>query len=195
MLVIKVIEPRLQRYVHKNGITLSKRFETILKEYGALLSRVASTYEASESIRQELYQEICVAVWQGLARFKGDASIKTYILRIAHNRCITHVTKESKTGKSLSITSVSENSSYADEFHRQTKTDSLEQSMMQSQQLERLLGEIRTLKLPVRQVITLSLEGLSYQEIAEVTGLTVTNIGVTITRLKKELQRKLQNDN
>lgn len=174
---------------------MSKRIEPILKEYGALLSRVASIYEASESIRQELYQEICVAVWQGLARFKGDASIKTYILRIAHNRCVTHVTKESKIGKLVSISSVTENLPHTDTLHLQTTSHSLEKSMMQSQQLERLLSEIRKLKLPARQVITLSLEGLSYQEIAEVTGLTVTNIGVTITRLKKELQRKLQNDN
>lgn len=174
---------------------MSKRFETILKEYGALLSRVASTYEASESIRQELYQEICVAVWQGLVRFKGDASLKTYILRIAHNRCITHVTKETKMGKSVSISSSEEHSTNMDEILSHIKSESLEHSIIQTQQLERLLSEIRTLKLPARQVITLSLEGLSYQEIAEVTGLTVSNIGVTITRLKKELQRKLQHVN
>lgn len=174
---------------------MSQDFETILKEYGALLSRVASTYEAIESIRQELYQEICVAVWQGLVRFKGDASLKTYILRIAHNRCITHVTKESKIGKSVSISSSEEGTPNIDEILSHIKSDTLEHNIMQTQQLERLLKEIRTLKLPARQVITLSLEGLSYQEIAEVTGLTVTNIGVTITRLKKELQRKLQNGN
>ena len=51
---------------------------------------------------------------------------------------------------------------------------------------------IRRLKIPARQVITLSLEGLNYKEIAEVTGLSVSNIGVILTRVKKELQREMK---
>jgi RNA polymerase sigma-70 factor (ECF subfamily) len=173
--------------------------EDILREYGALLSRVASTYEASDSIRQELYQEICVAVWQGLERFKGDAGIKTYILRIAHNRCISHVSKESKAIKSSPLPDAETNAETRFcQDHQQDNQHylsvNLEQKMQQSQQLARLLSAVRDLKMPARQVITLSMEGLSYQEIAEVTGLSVNNIGVMIARLKKELQRKLQDD-
>jgi len=179
---------------------LNYPIEDILHQHSGLLSRVASTYEASESIRQELYQEICIAVWQGMARYKGDASIKTYILRIAHNRCISHVSKEAKIAPSESFTEQTD----TDFNHTDSEDDAAamyasnlptpEQTMLQSRQLEQLLAEIRQLKMPQRQVITLSLEGLSYQEIADITGVNSGNVGVMITRLKSELQRKLQDE-
>lgn len=52
---------------------------------------MAATYEANFHMRQELLQEITLAVWQALEKFKGDSSVKTYILRVAHNKAITHV--------------------------------------------------------------------------------------------------------
>ncbi len=179
---------------------MSNKFEQVIKDYGGLLSRVASTYEANDSVKQELYQEICVAVWQGLLNFKEQASLKTYILRIAHNRCVTHVTKESKLPKGASFddadncTMDEADLAAANSIANFDTASSIEASLIQSQKLNKLLTAVRKLKLPARQIITLSMEGLSYQEIAEVTGLTVTNIGVSITRIKKELQRQLQDE-
>jgi RNA polymerase sigma factor (sigma-70 family) len=69
-----------------------------------------------------------------------------------------------------------------------------EHSVIQDDSLETLMRAIRQLKLPARQVITLSLEALSYNEIADVTGLTVTNVGAIIARTKKELKRQMQNE-
>lgn len=164
-------------------------FENLLNEHGRTLSRVAATYEASESIQQELYQEICVAVWQGLQRFKGDSSLRTYILRIAHNRGVTHVSKESKIFKAKADDDAS-----SEAIDRSSIAKSAEKHLMQSQQLNLLLDAIRALKLPARQIITLSMEGLSYQEIATVTGLSVNNVGITINRVKKTLKRRLEHE-
>ena len=75
---------------------MGQGFEDVFAQYGALLGRVANSYEANEAMQQELLQEIAIAVWQGLSRFKGDSSVKTYILKIAHNRAVSHVAKQVK---------------------------------------------------------------------------------------------------
>ena len=59
---------------------LGQGFEDVFAQYGSLLSRVANSYEANHALQQELLQEIAIAVWQGLTRFKGDSSVKTCLL-------------------------------------------------------------------------------------------------------------------
>jgi RNA polymerase sigma-70 factor (ECF subfamily) len=165
-------------------------FERIIKQHAKLLSRVANTYEANVSIQQELFQEICIAIWQSLSSYKGEANIKTYILKVAHNRGVTHVSKEVKQFKTHSKddAAVLADSSL---FHDGA---SLEADTIRLQNRERLLCAIRDLKLPARQVISLSLEGLSYDEIAEVCGISTSNVGVMIKRTKEQLQKAISNE-
>ncbi|MGB3727265.1 MAG: sigma-70 family RNA polymerase sigma factor [Glaciecola sp.] len=165
-------------------------FETVIKDHAKLLSRVASTYEANDSIQQELFQEICVAIWQALRAYKGDASIKTFILKVAHNRCVTHVGKEANRFKSHAHEDAA---SLADQALINSQ-ESLESDFVYSQQLVRLLQSIRNLKLPARQVISLSLEGLSYDEIAQICGMSVSNVGVIINRVKEQLRKEISDE-
>jgi RNA polymerase sigma factor (sigma-70 family) len=174
---------------------LNLAFDQVIKEYGRLLTRVAASYEANESLRQELYQDICMAVWQALQGFKGEASLKTYLLRIAHNRCVSHVSKEvNRVGTEPYCETSSEQTNQTQLKPGTAKHTEPEHNVIQDDSLETLMRAIRQLKLPARQVITLSLEALSYNEIADVTGLTVTNVGAIIARTKKELKRQMQNE-
>lgn len=164
---------------------MSKDFEATLKEYSPILSRVASSYEADLHLRQELLQEISLAVWQALVRFKGDSSIKTYILRIAHNRAVNHVAYRVKQLNSESYCEMT--------APLPSSKQSGEQSTIQDRQIEALLNGVRQLSIQNRQVMTMSMEGLSYQEIATVCGISVTNVGAILSRAKKELAEKVQN--
>src|SRR5271169_6536431 len=67
------------------------RFDRILREYGPALSRLASGYEKVAGARDELMQEIALAIWQALPHFRGDCTERTFVYRIAHNRGMTHV--------------------------------------------------------------------------------------------------------
>jgi RNA polymerase sigma factor (sigma-70 family) len=159
------------------GCSLSQDFNSILSEYGALLSRVAASYEANHHLRQELLQEISLAVWQSLSKFKGDSSIKTYILRVAHNRAISHVAYHIKMPHNLSYCELTEPSP--------SSTPNSESTLVQQQQIANLLNEVRKLPIQTRQIVTLSMEGLSYQDIAEVCGIQLSNVGVILIEVKK----------
>ncbi len=163
---------------------MTSDFEKTLIEYGPLLSRVASSYEANHHLQQELFQEISLAVWQSLKGFKGNASIKTYILRVAHNRAVNHVAYHAKQPKK---------EQYADE-NDISAPHLTEKKIAQSQQVNQLLRAIRSLPLQSRQIVTMSLEGLSYQEISQVCGIQSSNVGAILSRAKKSLSEILEND-
>ena len=165
---------------------MASEFEALIKDYGPLLSRVANSYEANPALQQELLQEIALAVWQGLTRFEHKSALKTYILKIAHNRAISHVASE--------VRRPSEEQYDDTQFATQPTHTGPEQTEQQRRKLERLLHAVRQLPLPARQVVTLSLEGLSYQEIADVCGLTTSHVGVVLKRARASLTRIMQDD-
>ena len=160
-------------------------FESVLAEYGSLLSRVATSYEANSALRQELLQEMCLAVWQALNRFEGNSSLKTYVLRVAHNKAVDHVTYHAKQPFQEHFGGSNDDQG--------TESDSPHKQAQQESQLNQLLNAVRQLPIPQRQVVTLSLEGLNYQEIADVCGLTKNNVGVMLNRAKKVLMQQVQN--
>ena len=164
---------------------MSKDSERILTEYSPLLSRVAASYEADMHLRQELLQEISLAVWQSLTRFKGDSSVKTYILRVAHNRAVSHVAYRVKQLESESYCEITAPMTSIEQPN--------ETATIQHRKIETLLSAVRNLSIQSRQVVTMSMEGLSYQDIAQVCGLTVTNVGAILNRARKELTEKIDN--
>ncbi len=66
------------------------QFGRILREYGPALARLAFGYERVASVREELMQEIALAIWQALPHFRGECSERTFVYRIGHNRGLTH---------------------------------------------------------------------------------------------------------
>lgn len=163
-------------------------FKQILTEHQGLLSRVAASYEANEALQQELLQEIALAVWQALARFNHDASLKTYILKIAHNRAVTHVAKEVKSRN------INEPEGDVVATHAANVDFEPDYVVEQTKSIVSLLAAIRGLPVNMRQVMTLTLEGLSYQEIADVCGLTKNHVGVLLQRAKIRLQQSMNHE-
>lgn len=161
-------------------------FDAVIRQYGNLLSRVASTYEANEALRQELLQEIALSVWQGLARFAGKSSLKTYVLKIAHNRAVSHVAGQVRRRDEIDMADLPDVPAAPD--------SSPDMAFEQQQKMAALLRLVRELPLQSRQVLTLSLEGLSYEEIAEVSGLTKNHVGVLLNRAKASVSRSFEND-
>jgi RNA polymerase sigma factor (sigma-70 family) len=168
--------------VSEHRQALEKQFARILSEYGAAISRLAFSYEQVASVREELVQEIALAIWQALAHFRGDCSERTFVYRIAHNRGLTHVGRRRPPHQPLEL---GESEQPVD------PRPHLDAQVARTDERAQLMSAIQSLPVTHRQVIVLTLEGLSHAEIAEVMGITENNVAVRLTRVRKALKDAL----
>ena len=133
-------------------------------------------YEREPDLRQDLFQEIALALWRALPTFRNQCSERTFVYRIAHNRGITNIsrTRQPRVGLELAL-------SLSD------PAPNPEQAASEAGSQRELQQRISGLPLGLRQVVILALEGLANPEIAEVLGLSVGNVAVQLSRAKKQL--------
>ncbi len=164
-----------------------KTFTQWMTEYEKLLRHIITGFEAKPAIQDELFQEIALNIWRALPSFREDSAVKTFVARIAHNVLATHVAKAVKTVKA---------DQDIDELSQDAEHDQVQptpyQSLDKQQRQQRLAQAIRQLKLDQQQVITLALEGMSYQEIADVLVITTNHVGVRLQRAKTALAQLLE---
>lgn len=164
------------------GLNVSSTdFNQILETHAGLLSRIASLYEVRSTQREDLLQEIAFAIWKALPNWRGDASIKTFIARIAHNHGVNHVMADRRHG--------------VHEELPETLLDGKPQPEQQTyryQQGRQLLKAIRRLPMGIRQVTTLALEGFSHAEIGDILGISVNNVNVRLSRARSALKEALE---
>jgi RNA polymerase sigma-70 factor (ECF subfamily) len=156
-----------------------QRFDRLLAEYGAGLARVAGSYTNSVSDRDDLVQEIALAVWQALPRFRGECSERTFLYRIAHNRAISHLASGRQRAETEPV-------------EVPDRAPSVEAKLAREQQGERLQHAVRRLPVLYRQVVTLILEGMEYGEIAQILGISESNVGARLTRARQMLRELLE---
>lgn len=154
-----------------------ENFERLMREHGAMLHRIAASYEADPAKRQELQQEIWASVWRALPGFRGEASLRTFVARIAHNRAITHVARAASEPRmaELDETLACGQPSPFDDAER-------------SDQQHRLMEAVRSLPLSARETVVLTLEGFSPREIAETLSLNPNIVSIRLTRAKELLR-------
>lgn len=162
-------------------------FTEWMTDHEKLLRHIINGFEAKSAIQDELFQEIALNVWRALPKFRHDSAVKTFIARIAHNVLATHVAKAVRT-----IKADEDLSEVSQEAEQDFKQPTPFQSLDQKQRQQRLAQAIRQLKLDQQQVITLALEGMSYQEIAEVLSITTNLVGVRLQRAKQALTQLLE---
>lgn len=160
---------------------LERHFDGVLAAHGPALSRLAGSYTNTPSDRDDLLQEIAIAIWQALPRFRGDCSERTFLFRIAHNRGIAYLAR-----------SRSQMPGLAEEIEVHDPAPDPESELAQEQSTARLRRAIHRLPVAYRQVVTLTLEGLGYGEIAEVLGISESNVGVRLSRARQILRESLE---
>jgi len=161
--------------------TPEARLNRLLTADRPALTRLAASYARSAADRDDLLQEIAMALWGALPRFRGECAERTFLFRIAHNRCITHLAKRRPT---VSLDDI--------EFEPEDPCTHSEAQLADEQQRDRLLRGIQQLPLIYREVVVLMLEGMDYGEIADVVGVSATNVGVRLNRAKQQLKQLLE---
>lgn len=167
----------------EGGDGASQRFEELMRAEGGALARVAASYGRDAAANEDLFQEICLAIWQALPRFRGESSLRTFVFRIAHNRGMAAVARHKPAGAPLEL---------AQEVADESPTPEL--AAGRREQRERLAAAVRRLPLSQRQVLTLALEDLSQRQIGEVLGLSEGNVAVRLTRARQMLRKFLGED-
>jgi RNA polymerase sigma factor (sigma-70 family) len=162
---------------------LERWFDTLMAAHGPALARLASSYTRTSTEREDLVQEIALAIWTALPRFRGESSERTFLFRIAHNRALSHLAQ--RRPPTIAVD---------EEIEIQASTPDPEGTLSSEQRTRRLAAAIRQLPIGYAQVVTLTLEGLSYAEIADVLGITETNVGARLTRARDMLRRLLRTD-
>lgn len=155
-------------------------FQQAVAEYTEGISRVVSSYVRSKAEHEDLLQEIWLGLWRALPAFRGDASLKTFVYRIAHNRCVTEIARRKPQHDG-------ENELMELEDSQPGPAECLDAE----RKSERLVHAVQQLPLGLRQTLTLRLEGFSYAEISEVLGISESNIAVRLNRAKERLNISL----
>ena len=158
---------------------LERQFDKLLAENGPAISRLAASYTNTPADRDDLVQEIALAIWRGLAQFRGECSERTFLFRIAHNRAVTYLVRR-RPQPSAEMVDVPDSA------------PTPEAGLAREQQGERLRRAVHALPLLYRQVVTLMLEGMDYGEIAQVLGISESNVGARLSRARQMLREALE---
>lgn len=148
-----------------------KEFLDIINEYQKIIHKVCHMYTNNKGEYEDLFQEILLQLWQGYPRFKGDAKISTWIYRVSLYTSISSIRKKKRSAGEAIYDQIPEVPESADPY-----------------QFENLRAAIDMLSTTDRALVMLYLEEKPYKEIAEVMGMTESNVGVKINRIKKRLK-------
>ena len=157
---------------------IEKTFIELIRQNERLIYKVCSIYVSDEFPLADLYQEVVYNLWKGYTKFRNECSVSTWMYRIALNTCITGMRKELRRPQRVSILSLKEHLIEPESMDGNIK------------EMYRLIYQLKTLE---RAIILLYLEEKSYQEIADITGLTLSNVATKLKRIKEKLKQMSEN--
>lgn len=159
---------------------MEKEFLKIIRENQGIIHKVCSVYCNNEEDRNDLFQEILAQLWKSFPTFRNESKFTTWMYRVALNTAITAYRKTNRYEKYSRLTA--ENLMIIDEVHENTENIAL-----LKQAVEKLTGIEKS-------IILLFLEDKSYEDIAEITGITQNYVRVKMNRIKKKLRMLMSSE-
>jgi RNA polymerase sigma-70 factor (ECF subfamily) len=164
-----------------------RRFEALLRDHQRIVFKIAAAYANSAPDRDDLAQEIAAQLWRSFGRFdEWRAKFSTWMYRVALNVAISHVRDGRRSG--------AEDSRPLDGVHLETIAGAdpgPHETAVRDQQMVVLREFISGLDPLNRALVLLYLEDRSYAEIAEVLGISETNVATKLNRLKQKLRSEM----
>jgi RNA polymerase sigma-70 factor, ECF subfamily len=150
----------------------------LLESHGAAVRRIARAYAGADEEEEDLYQEILMQLWRGLPSFRGESTPGTWLYRVALNTALTWRRRAANHAAGFRKAKAATRAAAGT-----IGGSSRSEAAILSDFLETLSG-------PDHSVILLYMEGLSYREIADVTGLGVSAVGVRLHRMKQAFTQR-----
>ena len=152
-----------------------KEFVELVNKHQNIIHKICNVYMDNVADKEDLFQEITLQAWRSVKNFRGDAQFSTWLYRVALNTAITFYRKEKK---QVATT-------FTEHF-----PDAKEEYDPVEEQVQAMYKAIAGLSKIDKALVMLYLEDYSYKEMAEVLGMTVTNVGVKMNRLKTKLKEE-----
>lgn len=156
---------------------MKNEFEKIIKENAAILHKLCRVYTNDNTEYEELFQEMMIRIWQSLDNFRGESQLSTWLYRVCINMALNFRVKLKKEKRFVTL-----DEDFSIPFSFADETDA---------QLKQLYAAIREFKPIDRALVSLYLDEKSYEEIAQILGISKTNVATKLMRLKQKLIEKL----
>jgi RNA polymerase sigma-70 factor (ECF subfamily) len=164
--------------------TNEKQYKQVIEENQGRIRSVCRYYAGVSEDADDLYQEILINIWKGIDSFRGDAQTSTWVYRVAVNTALTYVNKKHKY--------MNFNMYLEDGKARDLMAEDPDIRVREEKKAELLTGLINELSVVDKIIMSLVLEELTSKEIAEIVGITESNVRVKIHRIKEELREKVK---
>jgi len=156
---------------------LSDQFLSVFEDNTGIIIKIARAFTKTSHDREDLINDIALELWKSFERFKGNSKISTWIYRVAINISINYKRKKKKDSFF----------SFLDDFK---KVDSLpwlieQDNSSESEILYNCIDELNEIN---KAIILLYLDGNSHDEISEIMGISKTNVGTRIGRIKEQIR-------
>ena len=154
---------------------MKDQFLKLIAENQGLVFKVCNMYCNNKEDKEDLFQDIVLQLWRSYPAFKGDSKVSTWMYRIAINNAITRLRKETKREKFAGLDE--EAFRVAARAH-----DSIDENITQMYEAIKKLSEVE------RALTMLYMDDCSYREIAEILGLSESNVGFKLNKVKAKLR-------
>ncbi|MEG1400889.1 sigma-70 family RNA polymerase sigma factor [Bacteroides sp.] len=159
---------------------IEQEFLSVIREYERVIYKVCYLYTTKNAPLGDLYQEVVLNIWKAYPKFRKECKVSTWIYRIALNTCISFIRKEKNIPELVTLTREAD--------WMTEDSDPLTEMLRELYRLINHLGQLD------KSIILLYLEEKSYEEIGEITGLTVTNVATKLSRIKDKLKKMKKED-
>src|SRR5665647_605945 len=157
---------------------LKEQFLDIFEKNIGIVIKVSRVYSNNAQDREDLINDIALELWKSYHNFNGKSKISTWIYRVALNTSMNYKRKKKKDSLFLSLNDF-QNESLSPWLTEQDNSTELEI-------LYRCIDELNEFN---KAIILLYLEGKSHEEIAEITGISKSNVGTRINRIKEQIKK------
>lgn len=156
---------------------LKDQFLDILEKNIGIILKVSRAYTKVAQDREDLVNDIALELWKSFKSYKGDSKISTWIYRVALNTSMNYTRKRKKDSLFL----------LSNDFKKYDNSPWLieQDSSAESEILYQCIDELNEIN---KAIILLYLDGNSHEEIAEITGISKTNVGTRIGRIKEQIK-------
>lgn len=169
-------------------------FSELLDEFQQKVFHTCLSFVPNKEDAEDIAQEVFLEVYRSINKFKGNSKLSTWIYKISTNKCLEFIRKKNTKKRFAFLQSISGNEVPMDKTNFFTEFNHPGILLENKERTETIYLAINSLPESQRVVFTLAkLDGKSYQEIAEITGKSISSVESIMFRAKKNLQKKLEN--